>query len=196
MWIDILQPVQDVFLSFPKSASQQCVSLIQSSEWLCEVTGGWGGDTICVQICLLVSSIRCLRCMCSNVHIIFHTSLGACLREEAPALVVLSLRMLNDEVKLQCSERLIDQCILGKESAAKLEHRENKTHVVASFLISCHVAPLMYSLDFVHFCIFFFFFNKHLFRVTSETYDARRGNVLVWVSVGYDLINQYANCLS
>lgn len=46
------------------------------SEWLCEVTGGWGTDTICVQICLLVSSIRCLRCMCSSVHIIFHTPLG------------------------------------------------------------------------------------------------------------------------
>lgn len=196
MWIDILQPVQDVFLSFPKSASQQCVSLIQSSEWLCEVTGGWGGDTICVQICLLVSSIRCLRCMCSNVHIIFHTSLGACLREEAPALVVLSLRMLNDEVKLQCSERLIDQCILGKESAAKLEHRENKTHVVASFFHFLSYGSSHVFAGLCSFLYFFFFFNKHLFRVTSETYDARRGNVLVWVSVGYDLINQYANCLS
>lgn len=48
-----------------------------TSEWLREVIGGgWESNTICVQICLLGSGIRCLRCTSSNVYIICYAPLG------------------------------------------------------------------------------------------------------------------------
>lgn len=99
-------------------------------------------------------------------------------------LVVHLVKMLNDDVKLRCSERLIDQCIPGKESKTKQEHRASKTHFGASFLIGVifHVAPHVYSLDFILFIsvFFFLFFLPGLILSNfRKPNDARRGNVLV-----------------
>lgn len=55
------------FFNPVKNARSKCIA---QDDW------GWGHYTICVQICLHMSSIRCLRRTCSSVHIICFMPLG------------------------------------------------------------------------------------------------------------------------